>query len=227
MARRYQNKRKWTKKDPFYRFGKKDSIAIKALKMASNVKRALNVEFKNTMVDQNIPSSGTAASIGNSQIWALNGLQQGSGDVQRNGSQVEFKSLSIHASLAAVGTTAHIVRFIVFKMKAPNGVAPTQAMLFEGASAPGILDFYNLENVPQGIQVLADKTYHLNGNEQTYKHVSLHLNNLNVKTRYQGITSAYTDISTNGLYAFVIQAPLDGTTTMPLRFVSRIRYVDN
>ena len=229
MARRY-GKRKYygnRKKDPFYRFNKGDSIAIKALKMASNVKRALNVEFKESIVDQNIPNVTAAATVANSQIWCLNGLTQGIGSAQREGNQVEFKSLSIHGWFAGTSTTDHIARLILFKVKGLNGATPTQAELLDGASAPAILDFYNLDNVPQNYQVLADKTYSLHYNNDQFKKFSLHLNDMNCKTRYQGTSSAYTDISTNAIFAMVVVTDLTGAPAADMRVVSRIRYVDN
>lgn len=228
MTKRYK-KKKYSKPNNYRRVSGETMAAnmgVAGYKLAKKALSYLNVEFKEASVDQNIPVCGPAASVANSQIYCLNGLAQGSGDVQRNGNQVEFKSLSLHGRFAA-STSSHILRMIIFKYKGINGQTPTTAEVLNSASAPVELDFYNLDNVPQNYQILSDKIHMVDSQQQRLKYFSLHLNDMNVKTRYQGVTSAYTDISTNAIFMLVVSQPLDGTSATSVRINSRIRYVDN
>ena len=119
------------------------------------------------------------------------------------------------------------VRMILFKWKGPDGRLPTIGDLLENSAAPNYQAFYNLENVPQDFQILQDKRFELNVQDKDLLSFDIRYNDHDVKTRYQGNSSSYLDISTNGLYLAVVASTYDGVNFPSLDIVSRLRYVDN
>lgn len=225
--KRYK-KRNTFAKDNFHRFGKNDSIAIKALKMASNVKKALNVEYKCLEVDHPIASVTPTPTVANGQIYLLNGMAEGDGSSQRNGKQVEFKTLNIHGFMfPGASSIDAVVRVIIFKVKGANGGTPLSTEVLNHPSGFYTLNFYNLDNVPQNYQILADKRYQFSP-EHTQGIMPFTIRvDQEIKTRYQGSTSANTDVSTNAVWALVVADTRTGANPPSIRLESRMRYVDN
>jgi len=224
--KRNYKKRGYTRRDPFHRFNKGDSLAIKALKMASNVKKALNVEYKFVDQSNNISATAGAATVANGQLYALNGLATGSGQSQRDGNQVEFKSISMHVrmGLVAPATDNYQLRMIIFKKKSPQGDTPVQGDVLLSSAGADTNAFYNLDSVPQGVQVLSDKVFTLNDQHPTL-YTSVHIQK-DIKTRYLGQTNGLADLGTNGIYVMFVPNSSFGSGVF-INATSRLRYVDN
>lgn len=234
MARNYNNKykRKYKKqkrnmKNNYYRKASNDELAanmgVAGYRLAKKALSFLNVEFKDltNVYTPTVTASGS--------ITTLNGVQEGDGASRRDGRQIEFKGINLHCRLKANATTpmSATVRTILFKWKGPDGRLPTISDLLENSAAPNYQAFYNLENVPQDFQILSDKTLTLNHESEWLKSFDIRYNDHDIKTRYQGNSSSYLDISTNGIYLAVIGSAYDGVNFPSLDIVSRLRYIDN
>lgn len=230
MARNYKNQRKpYRKKSKFQKYSgyamTTANVASKALGTALMVKKLLNVEFKYADYDNNITLTATPTT-GTGQIVCINTLQEGSGPSNRDGNQVEFKNFNMHFSIASQSIPSSIIRMIVFKWKGQNGATPTVATVLNTATpAPYTLAHYNLDNVPQNIQILSDKSYSTDEN-MNYVRKSLNISK-EVKTRYQANTGAFTDVSTNGVFVMFLCDVVVGSSYPVVRLTTRSRYIDN
>lgn len=230
MARNYKSKN-YPKRKPsrFNRYSKyamtTANVASKALGTALMVKKLLNVEFKYSDYDNNVTLSATPTTAGG-QIFSINTLQEGSGPSNRDGNQVEFKNFNIHFNIASLSIPNSVIRMIVFKWKGQNGATPTIATVLNTATpAPYTLAHYNLDNVPQNVQILSDKCYSTN-TDQAYVRKSLNISQ-EVKTRYQANTGSFTDISTNGVFVMLLCNVVSGSSYPIVRLATRSRYIDN
>jgi len=201
------------------------ATAYLAYKGVKAIKKKLNTEFK--WVDQsNVITTSGSATVANGQLYALNGLANGSGNSQREGNQVEFKSISMHVRmlLVAPATDNYALRMIIFKKKSPQGDSPVQGDVLLASAGADTNAFYNLDSVPQGAQVLSDKTFVLNSERPTLQ-TSVHIKK-DIKTRYLGSTNGLSDIGTNGIYVMFIPNSSAGSG-VEINCTSRLRYVDN
>lgn len=207
----------------FHYFKKNDSLAMKALKAVANVKKALNVEYKYADFDNTVTVTN-APTWANGNIFSISGVLQGTGESNRVGNQVEFKNFSIHATLQqSASGTYQATRFIVFKHKSPQGGQPTVSEVLDATSgAPYLNSHYNLDNVPQAIQILSDKIYHTN-NDMPYKRLNLNIQK-DVKTRYISNGGTYADVNTEGVYILIL---FNGSGYSQARISTRVRWVDN
>lgn len=217
------------KKQAYYAGKGAMAVAKASYRLARATASKLNVEYKFTDFDNNVTTSATPT-VGGGQIFCINNLVEGSGPSNRDGNQVEFKNFNMHFTFApaAVSPVDSIIRIIVFKMKAPNGATPVLTDVLDPTSpAPFTLLHYNLDNVPQGIQILSDKSYTYDlENGPKYPRKSLNIKK-DVKARYQANTGALTDLSTNGVYVMVLANTRTGTGYPLVRISTRARYVDN
>lgn len=197
------------------------ATAYAAYKGVKYLKDKLNVEYKWNDVDEAMTITDSP-SWGNGQIFPLNVVQNGSGASTRDGNQVKFTGITLHGELNQVTAGVQAIRIVIFKMKAPNGQQILPEELFQDTSLPYTLDYYNLDNVPQSIQILSDKSYQLHANRPII-HLSQHIKR-DIKTRYQGDVGDYSDLSTNGVYCLITGT---GSGSAGARLGFRLRYIDN
>lgn len=203
------------------------ATAYAAYKGVKYLKKRLNVEYKQTGVNQVITNAQDNATTANGQMFLVNGVAEGDGPLQRDGRQVKFTSINMHAWIANVNV-ASLVRIIMFKYKGCQGDIPLQAELLEGAPIPSLLAFKNLDNVPTNFQILSDKTYQMGGvdDKDKFKHISWHYNK-EVKSRYSGIGASISDCSTNAIFCMVLAEPVSGIVGPNLNLNFRCRFIDN
>lgn len=196
------------------------ATAYAAYKGVKYLKSKLNVEYKWSDVDHNVTISNNPT-WANNQIFPLNVLVEGSGPSTREGNQVKFTGITLHGELSQSSAGTQRVRIVIFKAKAPCGQMPATD-LFEAVSLPYTLDFYNLDHVPQALQILSDKSYTLYADKPIIA-INQHIKK-EIKTRYSGSTGTYTDLSTNGVYCLVTGT---GSGAADFRAGFRLRYLDN
>lgn len=224
--RKYKKQKRNMKKNYYRKVSGQEmaaSMGVAGYNLAKKALSFLNVEFKDL---SNVYSITTSAG---GSITPLNGLASGAGLSQRNGNQVEFKAINMHGRIKVDPTTptSATVRIILFKAKAPNGVTPSMADLLDNVAAPNYQAFYNLDNVPQSLQILQDKRFDINHLDKHLHSFDIRYNDNDIKTRYQGNTSAAGDISTNGIYLAVVASSFSGTNFPTVDLTSRLRYLDN
>lgn len=227
MPRRKYGKSAYKPLPQFHRFSKGDSYGIKALKIANNLKRALNVEYKHADSNSTGATTGVSATVANGQMILLNNVAQGDGGSSRDGNQ--YKLTNINTKISIVGAPAAnsgLVRIVMFVFRGPNGAAPLQTDLFDNNGNLHVHDFRNLEQVPR-FRILHDRVYTLEKEAAGYnfkKSISIN-KDVDLKVKYNGTTGAYTDIATNSVWLMIIS---DSVSLYPTFFQNtRCRFVDN
>lgn len=216
-------KRRPVRSGPFVRFQKKDSTAMKALKVAYNVRQLVNVEFKEINKTLNTTIGTTA------NLQLLNGCVKGSDQNDRVGQSIRIKSIenrSYATYNASSGPNAQSVRRVVVLDLQPNQAAPSGGFstIFEAISTEPMIDLRNL-NYKQRFVILKDDIVHLSANEPR-KSFPDYYHKMNMHTTFVGTdTGTISDIATGAIYAVFIA---DHNTNPPaLASYSRIRFIDN
>lgn len=224
---RYNKRRKNYRKPQTYRRVRGEdigaSIGAAGYRLAKKALKALNVEYKSKEVYVSNAAMAGAATYANGQLFELNGLAAGSGSDQRDGNQVEFKAISCHAYLklnAPTGDTYN-VRMIIFKVKNGNGSIPTVPLALPAGDVT--TSFYDLDFVPQGVQILKDTTFHMDSNTSS-KNLTFTIEK-DIKPRYLGAGGTYTDIAQEGVWCAIMST--SGGSGVKCESRWRLRYVDN
>lgn len=230
MPGRYYGKKKrysrYQKKDPFYRFSKGDSLAIKALKMAANVKKALNVEYKshNRYTTATITNAATWA---NTQMFCLNEIAQGDSGITHDGDTYKIVGISNKLGLTCDVTNGYArVRVMFFRFKNPQGALPAQADLLDTTASNPPLEFRNLDNV-RSYEILHDRVYEVNNLASDDQATQYHTINIDreFKVRCSGVTASYASISENSIWCMIVSDR--GANQPTFQMNTRVRFVDN
>ena len=141
----YGKKKSNEKLGKYYRFKKKDSLAIKALKMAHNVRQLINVEFKKkdtTGDDVAVTQAGA--------VVLLNGIAEGTDFNERVGRSIKIQSLLAKVAITQnsldSGTVGAICRVMLIIDKKPAGGAPTVNDILDASGTSQYLAPRNLNN---------------------------------------------------------------------------------
>ena len=221
--RSYRKKRP-ARSGPFVRFQKKDSTAIKALKMAYNVRQLINVEFKesNTQVDENV---GTGWSL-----QLLNGLQKGTDNTNRVGDSIKVKSIEVKSGAYLTSSFSGLyqrVRRIIFIDLQPNAGTPSQSALLENALSDWTYAFKNLDNKKRFV-ILKDDVVTMSPNTNAAISFPDYYYKMNMHTAYDSSNVGdVTDISTNAIYIAFMSNSASGAQDPSVLSNQRIRYIDN
>lgn len=192
------------------------NTAHKALKVANDVKRLLNVEFK--VRDTN---EVTTTPDSSGEVISLNHLAQGDAETQRSGISVLNKSIQLkwtctqHAS-----ATSTFIRMMLVKDIRPNGTLATIADILQEARINSYLDRQQFGR----FQVLNDVLIALNGSShdntigKIYKQLQFH-------TKYQGSDS--TDGGVMGGQLLLVLISNEATNVPSFKYACRLRFIDN
>lgn len=104
-------------------------------------------------------------------------------------------------------------------MRDTGGSAPGAAYLLSPSTPDGLRVFENRHN----LVVLRDFTIHLNGSTVTEKTVEFY-NKLYAKTSYDQSSSSAADITTNGLFLFIIEDEIFEESTLAIN--ARLTFTD-
>lgn len=222
--RRKRNyRRKAYKSKPYFmRFQKGDSLAIKALKMARNLKKVVNVEFKDLVHNGSItPNDSTG------DVRAMGGINIDQGDTSstRDGRSVKLTSWFMRAILynSASATSDTTVRMVLVHDKQVNQSLASASDIVENVGLTGLMNRDNADR----FKVLFDKTFILKpsysgevANISFQKYIPL---NLHIK--YDGTGGGIADITSNELLLFTVSNQATNTPTIAYR--TRVKFVDN
>lgn len=215
MPRRFRNRSNHS--DPFLRFGSKDSIAIKALKIAANLRKLINVEKKFIDTQNNGFTQNTTANIGGLTLTA-----QGSATNTRDGNSIKSMGLKVHYAVKLHSSAAFsIVRVIIFKDCSSNGALPAAADLMQDTT---ILSHYNTDNNAR-FRILSDKFINLTDSGANQQNITRDFINVEQHIKYLGTGDTPSDASTGHVYIFTQSD--QGTNLPTIRYAMRYNYVDN
>lgn len=202
-------------------------MAVKALSLATQVAKSINVEKKYSETS----FTGSIGGVGAPKIQLLNGIAQGDGGTTRDGDQVKFTDLGVRLWLKNTQAFSDVYRVMIVLDKQADGTAPTIAEVLENA---GVLNFNNMDNKMR-FSVLKDELFYLspNGDTGEMKLLKMYLDltkkykkSKGLRTRYSDTGAAVTDIASNSLWLIIFNR--SGTANgSDVEYKTRIRYVDN
>lgn len=212
--RTYRRRRTTRRKPGRYRIYKRAGKQLwKDVKM---LKDAINVEYKQH------ESSVQTAVIDNSstQVHLLNGVPTGDDYGNRDGRQVRFKSIELHATISAnvAQTSPSFVRGVLVIDRDAESL-PTYTDIFE------YLTTYSPRNLNNRNRFVILKDWHITLYPDRPATQLNYYRKLDMKTVFDGTGSTYADISNNALY-FVWLSNLASVAPLANGLV-RLRFLDN
>lgn len=211
--------------DGFARFKKGDSLAIKALKVAKNIRAVINVEYKKHDVANDTFMTTTA------QIINLSLIAQGLTNQQRVGNSILKKYLGMRAVIegnTASAVTSMQARVILFTWENSNGTAPTAAQILESPTNP--LSFYNADlSQETDLRIIKDKIFFVTSNAGNGKFNQALKFNYSFPEgshiKFKGTGSTETDIKSGGVYVLLLGS--EATNSPSIEYYTRLTYIDN
>lgn len=180
------------------------------------VKSMVNVEYKTSL--QVFSNVVTPTGV----VQALNILQQGSNDNDRDGDSVRFKSLTVrmnwNQNASALNTR---LRWLIVIDKQPNGALATITDILTAASPRACRNTNNMKR----FVVLSDEMTTMRVDTET---AASHWNwytTLDMKTTYDGNAGTIADITTNSLLFVCFSDEVTNSPQVVVDFQSR--YIDN
>lgn len=209
-----RRRRTYRRKPGRYRIYKRAGRQLwKDVKM---LKDAINVEYKlhEASVQNTVINNSTT------QVSLLNGVPTGDDYQNRDGRQVRFKSMELHATISAnvAQTSPSFVRACIVIDRDAESL-PVYTDIFEYATT------YSPRNLSNRNRFVILKDWHITLYPDRPATTLKYYRKIDMKTVYDGTGSTYSDISNNALYFVWISnlasvAPLaDG--------LMRLRYLDN
>lgn len=200
------------------------NIARRALKTAQFVAGLVNVEKK--FVDTQI--ARTAATNASYVIYPLNLCAQGDDENMRNGRSILSKSLQLRLQLLLTNAQSGIIRIVVFRDKAAEGVVPSMADLYAQTNTDlAVTSFRNLlTGAAQRYDVLWSKTVSMDQDTKSQIIIDKYWK---LKNHIHYITTGNNQASLgNGaLYMAVIGTGATATDAIEYVGTARLRYIDN
>lgn len=172
----------------------------------------------------------------NANFSLLNGTAQGDGVDERQGRQINLKSIQIKGTIQPYhGATVPVkenvkARMVVVLDKQANGVAPTWNAVFKSNTSQSLP---NLDNRYR-FSILYDRTFPISYVQNSAGQITASTprdwnvnfyKKLNMKTTYKGTDASIASVATNALYLVLVVD--DPTISVPECTVARrIRYTD-
>ncbi len=197
------------------------SAANKALKIATGVKKLINVEYKQiqTVV------TGLAIPDGVGTIVQLTNLSQGDSAITRDGQQVKLTSLQFRAFLDmnASAVDTNITILLVRDNQTNQAIYTTGDVLATTANRVSVLSPVSINNASR-FRILKRWQYALSAASNSS--VSIVFSKaLNEKIRYDANVGDITDLTRSSLsLLFISDEPTDEPV---VTFVLRLRFIDN
>lgn len=194
--------------------------AKKALTIASNLKRLVNVEVKNFDVQQ----QGVALST-TPVIIQLSNIPQGDTTISRDGAQCKVLALELALQMtrhsSSTITTARIL--LVCDRQTNQAIYLNTDLLEDVTTNDNLVAPYNLDNKFR-FTVIMDKVFNLATGSSGVKHFKK-VFRMNKIIRFDGNTPSIADLTSSSLS--LIQFANESTNTPLITMFSRIRFVDN
>jgi len=187
------------------------------LKIATFAASQLNTEKKHVdRADASMPGDT------NLDFELLNGIAQGDGNENRDGTSVKFLTLFVKGFMRISSSTSRtLVRVLIIHDKVPDGSLPSTSDILDNSDINGM---YNTENMGAKYQILLDRTYTLSDGSGQTRPFKI-FKKLGTKSRYSGTGSTLADISQGAYYIAFLS---DESVNVPsISWRSRMMFVDN
>lgn len=188
------------------------STAATALKIATTVAGLINVEFKHVDLASSLNPSNSGA------ILSLSQVAQGDGVQNRDGNQIEVKSLrskfTLERHASATGTWVRMIYFI--DNQPTSGSVPSVTDVLTTADPSSLPHFDNRRR----FTILADRTFNLHENLVAHGD---YYKRLNMKHTFDGTAS--NTLVDNALYLLYLSNEATNTPTLLIKH--RVRFIDN
>lgn len=205
-----RRRRRRRRHNPFFQ------TAGRALKVALDVKKLLNVEFK--VRDTN---EVTTTPDSSGEVISLNHLTQGDAESQRSGNSVLNKSIQLRWTCTPhASATNTYMRMILLKDIRPNGTVATISNILQEARINSYLDRqqFGRFHVLHDVLIAMNGSSHDNTIGKIYKKLQFH-------TKYQGSGTTENDINAGQLLLLLISN--EATNVPSIKYSCRIRFIDN
>lgn len=163
------------------------------------------------------------ASSGASSAQLLNGITQGVQHYERIGQEIVSKSIQCRGQVLVGGGSSPITyRILIVQDRQTSGVLPTLGNVLHDVTSTQktLLSPYKLANRKR-FKIIWDHTDTLDSGQGT-SNFEMFFSNTGFKTEFLGTTSAVTDLSSNGIYFWIIS---DGL--LDAHFYFRHRFYDS
>lgn len=213
-------KRKFPPKKPApdsgFKWGNALSVASKALMVANQVSRLMNVEMKKATVQETTDSLSTTAN----SMGTLTSIVQGDGKEARDGNSILIKSIQLRY-FAYGHASARVTAIRILLVRDLQQVADTVPSMSDVLEQDNCTSYLNPDTVGR-FKILYDKVHVLNDNssQQVYKEIYLPCS---YHVRYNGTAAA--DIQKGGIYLYGVST--EATNTATVKWSARLTYVDN
>ncbi len=200
-------------------------VANKALIVAKQVKKLVNVEYK--FFD--IISTGTVIPNGVGTIVQLSNIPQGDTDITRDGAQVKLTTMDFTANIivntSAANTGSLITVMLVEDRQTNEAIYATADLLENVVDGLSPLSALNLDNKYR-FKVMKRWIFQLNTASNPRKVIKCHYKfPNNMKLRFDNSTSTIADLTSRSLSLLFISN--EATNEPSIVFFNRIRYIDN
>lgn len=198
------------------------NVASKALKMANDVKRLINVEIK--YLDGDIADGTPIGYLPTASTGLfLNGIGQGDASYQRNGMSIKAKSLGLSFDVQRNASNANpqCARWFILYTPKSEGAGPDLARVFTNAT------FETTKNreYPYDSIILASGRVQVDNVKAQRVHVKRFIP-LNFHQRFSGTANQVSDVARGDLH-FVIWCDQSANKPTIEHFQSRFTYIDN
>lgn len=205
-------------------FGNALSVATRALKIASFVKRQINVEKKYINVSSS--STGFASSATGTIVSTLSNTAQGLDITNRVGDSIKYDSWTFEAVLQqnVANTSLDVISVWLVKDLQPNATAPSWTDIFDNTT-PACLCLRN-PATPDRFIIMKHWMVNLEANGNTAHHLKYYYKFPEGKdshAKYSGTASAIP--YSNSLYLCFAGDVTANTST--IKYTSRVRFIDN
>ncbi len=197
------------------------SDAQKALAIAGNLKRLVNVEIKNHDVQQTL-----VALTSTPVIIQLSNIPQGDTTITRDGAQCKVLSIELDITVArtASSITTYARCLLVCDKQTNQAIYVNSDLLSDITINDSIVSRYNLDNKFR-FHVIWDRVFALpSGGQSSAAHFKKTFR-MNKILRFDGSTPSIADLTSNSFS--LLQMSSEATNEPEITMFSRIRFVDN
>jgi len=220
MPRRRTYRKKYYKKKKS-NYNSYANTAIKALRVANQVRQLVNTEFHYH------DTSTTQSPVDyNGDVGSLMDIPQGDGDDERQGDSIRMKNLTMQGMVEydAAGSLDNQVVTIMILLDKQNKVSLAADVLEASYIATGIAPFAPKDRDKMyQTKMLAKRTVSVNA-DKPLSRFKINLSNINFHTQYENET---TTINTNDLKLLIISNDPSATDGPNITYIARLTFIDN
>lgn len=216
-----KNYPKKKKRSNYKRYSRYANTAIKALRVANQVRQLVNTEFHYH------DTSATQADVDyTGSVGSLIDIPQGDGDTERQGDSIRLKNFKMEGTVEydSAGTLANQVIKIMILLDKQNKVSIPADVIESGYISTGLAPFAPKDRDKMfQTKVLAQRIISVNA-DKPMSRFKIQLSNINYHSQFENET---TTINTNDLKLLIISNDPSATDGPNINYIARVTFVDN